>query len=168
MAECRATGEVAIEQVAALVYRWGAAGELQILMVTSLGGKRWLLPKGNLIAGLCQPEVAAQEAFEEAGALGSISSMPVGRYFARKRDVKGRRRSLRITVYPLHFGLQAQIWPEQGRRKVGWFSPERVAALVREPGLAKIIAKWRHGPMAAPSLETTTKSLTQSPTTFCP
>ena len=56
-----------IRQVAALPYRIDSSGAAEVMLITSRGTRRWVLPKGNLIKGLDWHQAAAQEAFEEAG-----------------------------------------------------------------------------------------------------
>ncbi|HLL59899.1 MAG TPA: NUDIX domain-containing protein, partial [Allosphingosinicella sp.] len=54
-------------QVAALPYRRGADGSVEVLLVTTRGTGRWMVPKGWPMRGKSHAEAAAQEAFEEAG-----------------------------------------------------------------------------------------------------
>jgi 8-oxo-dGTP pyrophosphatase MutT (NUDIX family) len=42
-------------------------GRLEIMLITSRGTGRWVLPKGWPMVGVSGPESAAQEALEEAG-----------------------------------------------------------------------------------------------------
>ena len=42
-------------------------GKPQVLLVTSFGGKRWVLPKGIVEKGYSPSRSAAKEAWEEAG-----------------------------------------------------------------------------------------------------
>lgn len=71
-------------QVAALPYRFDEGGSLEVMLITSLGGRRWIPPKGNLIKGLTRHEAAAQEAFEEDGVFGCVSPEPLGSFKAVK------------------------------------------------------------------------------------
>jgi hypothetical protein len=66
-----------LQQVAALVYRY-EAHELQILVITSRGTGRWIIPKGWPQVGRTLADTAAREAYEEAGVRGEISSQPIG------------------------------------------------------------------------------------------
>jgi 8-oxo-dGTP pyrophosphatase MutT (NUDIX family) len=61
------------QQVAALCWRAHAKG-VEILLVTSLNSKRWILPKGWAEPDLSLPESAAREAFEEAGVTGQVEA----------------------------------------------------------------------------------------------
>ncbi len=68
-----------LQQVAALVYRY-EAHELQILVITSRGTGRWIIPKGWPQVGRTLADTAAREAYEEAGVRGEISSQPIGSF----------------------------------------------------------------------------------------
>ena len=53
-------------QVAALCHRRTKAGQKEVLLVTSRGTGRWILPKGWPMRGKSDAQAAAQEAWEEA------------------------------------------------------------------------------------------------------
>src|ERR1700753_4055319 len=76
------------KQVAALCWRAGAKG-VEVLLVTSLNSKRWIVPKGWPEADLTPSENAAREAFEEAGVTGKIAARAVGRYHYLKDKKDG-------------------------------------------------------------------------------
>ncbi len=91
-------------QYGALFYRETADG-LEILLVTSHGSRRWIIPKGWPIRGLEPCRLAAQEVYEEAGVRGKVSLRSMGSYVYDKfLDAKaitvsskfGHRRSLKI------------------------------------------------------------------------
>ena len=62
-------------QFGALCYRV-EKGMVQILLVTSRGTKRWIVPKGWPEDGLTPAEAAAKEAGEEAGVTGKVKQRP--------------------------------------------------------------------------------------------
>jgi 8-oxo-dGTP pyrophosphatase MutT (NUDIX family) len=136
----RTTGEEGvIRQVAALPYRFGGDGALEVLLVTSRGSaKHWVPPKGHLIAGLEPHEAAAQEAYEEAGVVGAISLTPLGAYSSIKAGADGMR-TLDITLFPLQFLRRESDWPERGQRTILWFDRQSAAKIVRDAGLARLI-----------------------------
>ena len=68
-------------QFAALPFQYGEDGRLRVMLLTSRETRRWVIPKGWPIHGRKPSEVAAQEAFEEAGLLGTIvGKRPIGSY----------------------------------------------------------------------------------------
>mgnify|MGYP000604135431 CR=1 FL=1 len=56
-------------QVAALCWRAGP----QVLLITSLTTRRWIIPKGWRADGMTPADAAAREALEEAGVTGKIT-----------------------------------------------------------------------------------------------
>jgi uncharacterized protein len=156
LAYARRTQEVSIaKQVAALPYRYDDDGLLEVMLITSRGRQRWIPPKGNLIEGLAPHQVAAQEAFEEAGVVGKVSSKPLGHYAAIKIHDDGRKAALEVTLFPLRVDSRLTDWPEKGQRTVLWFEPEGAAKVVDEPKLARLIKRFEAsapGPMAGAEL----------------
>src|SRR3974390_952808 len=63
---------VARRQVAALPLRRTKSGALEVLLVTSRGTGRWIIPKGWPSKRLRDRKAAAREAREEAGVKGKI------------------------------------------------------------------------------------------------
>jgi 8-oxo-dGTP pyrophosphatase MutT (NUDIX family) len=47
-------------------------GEMQVLLVTSRGSRRWIIPKGQPEPKLKPHQLAAKEAWEEAGLIGQV------------------------------------------------------------------------------------------------
>jgi 8-oxo-dGTP pyrophosphatase MutT (NUDIX family) len=126
-------------QVAALPWRKGPDG-VEVMLVTSRDTGRWVIPKGwpEGQEDLC--DAAAREAAEEAGALGSVSRLEIGRYYYGKRLDSGLESRCEVLVFPLEVKRVAEKWPENGQRKRKWFSPQAAAANVREQDLAELIA----------------------------
>jgi 8-oxo-dGTP pyrophosphatase MutT (NUDIX family) len=59
---------------------WSKKAVYEILLVTSRRSRQWIIPKGWPIRGLEPFRSAAQEAYEEAGVRGKVSSRPIGSY----------------------------------------------------------------------------------------
>ncbi|MFW8635276.1 NUDIX hydrolase [Cribrihabitans pelagius] len=126
-------------QVAALCYRQGAVGK-EVLMITSLGTGRWIIPKGWPITGKDGPGSALQEAWEEAGvARADISPEPIGEYFYHKRRDNGTGEPVTTLVFSAEVLELADDYPEAGSRKREWMAPEQAAELVHEPQLQAIL-----------------------------
>jgi 8-oxo-dGTP pyrophosphatase MutT (NUDIX family) len=68
-------------QYGVLPYRFSQDAALEILLVTTRGTRRWIVPKGWPIKGLSPVKSAAREAFEEAGVTGRIGVKAIG-FFA--------------------------------------------------------------------------------------
>ena len=61
-------------QYGVLPYRFGQDTAVEILLVTTRGRRRWIVPKGWPIKGLRPAKSAAREAFEEAGVTARIGA----------------------------------------------------------------------------------------------
>lgn len=129
-----------VRQVAALVYRVKKHG-LEILLITSRGTGRWVLPKGWPQIGKTFAQSAEAEAYEEAGVRGEISSLSIGTYTYEKDDMcDGEIGDFVVDLFPLKFLRQEKKWPERGERKLEWLSIEESILRVEEPELKNLIA----------------------------
>ena len=120
-------------QSAALPYR-SRDGKLEVLLITSRSGKRWVIPKGIVEPGLSPWTSAAKEAREEAGIEGRISTEASTRY---RQDKWGG--TCRIDVYPMRVDLELDDWPEATIRKRKWFTPKAAAKRLERKKLQKAI-----------------------------
>jgi len=136
------------QQVAALCWRPSARG-LEVLLVTSLNSKRWILPKGWAEADLTLAESAAREAFEEAGVTGRIEAKPCGSYHYLKQKREGGGVPCRVDVFALKVTKTHDDWPERGARRLEWVTPAQAAARVSEPVLREILRGFRGAPAQA-------------------
>jgi 8-oxo-dGTP pyrophosphatase MutT (NUDIX family) len=130
-------------QIAALVRRDGPAGP-EVLLVTSRGTGRWILPKGWPEPELDGPGVARLEAWEEAGLTGAAARpQPAGEYEGLKRHDSGAEQAVRVRVFELEGGRLAADWPEAAQRRRAWVSVDAAAEMVDEPGLSAFLAGLR-------------------------
>jgi len=129
------------EQVAALPWRH-RRGHVEILLVTSRERRRWVIPKGWPMKKLGPHRAAAQEAFEEAGVTGLPLRKSIGVYHYDKRLRTGRSQHVRVFVFPLAVAAEHDDWPEKGQRERRWISPGEAAALVDEPELRRLLARF--------------------------
>ncbi len=125
-------------QVAALCLRDDGA-QREVLMVTSRGKRRWILPKGWPMAGLDLAGSAAQEAWEEAGVRGEVEPQSIGRYHCIKALAGKAARPLEIRVFRMRNITLADDFPEAGQRERRWWSLPDAAAVVHEPELAELL-----------------------------
>jgi len=129
-------------QYAALPYRATRTSELEIMLVTSRGTRRWIIPKGWPKIGLSPHELAAEEAFEEAGIAGKISKSSIGSYSYDKALGRGGTARCSVKVFPIEVKRQHRSWPEKRERQTGWFTPDDAARFIREPRLRRIIRNF--------------------------
>jgi 8-oxo-dGTP pyrophosphatase MutT (NUDIX family) len=125
-------------QFAALPFRI-EAGTLQVLLITSRETQRWVIPKGWPIRSLQPREVAAREAFEDAGLVGRIvGKRAIGSYHYSKRLPDNQEALCRVKVFLLSVDEQLDDWPEKAQRECRWVTPEAAARMVEEGGLAAL------------------------------
>ena len=132
-------GEI-IAQVAAIPFRLNDRGELEVMLVTSRGTRRFIVPKGWPMKGLKDRDAAAREAYEEAGVLGRISDKPAGRYTYWKR-MSDHFTLCEVKLYLLEVEQQLDSWAEQHQRDLHWFTLADAADIVDEPELSTAIRK---------------------------
>jgi 8-oxo-dGTP pyrophosphatase MutT (NUDIX family) len=130
-----------MHQIAALPFYDNPSGGVDICLVTSRGGGRWIIPKGNPIHGLAPHEVAAQEALEEAGLVGHVGKRCIGTFrFDRSRN--GHVATCRVDVYALRVERQLQTWTEMHERSVLRCNVSTALSLVSVPNLATLINRY--------------------------
>ena len=88
---------------------------------------RWTIPKGWPKPGLEDAEMAAREAFEEAGVEGDISPAPSASYDYTKRLHLFSWARCSVDVYGLRTRCQELDWPEKQSRKLRWIEPDKAA-----------------------------------------
>jgi 8-oxo-dGTP pyrophosphatase MutT (NUDIX family) len=133
------------KQVAALCWRASREGGPvpDVLLITSLNSKRWILPKGWPEPDLSLAETAAHEAFEEAGVIGKVGAQPVGHYHYLKEKKDGGGIPCSVEVFVLEVTKQLDDWPEKGAREILWLPADQAPARVAEPGLRQILKDFR-------------------------
>lgn len=128
------------QQVAALC--WRKTPVCQVLLITSLTTRRWIVPKGWPMEGMTLSEAAAREAEEEAGVTGTISATPLDDYYYLKARKGGIALPCRVSVFALEVSGQREWFAERGAREMLWLAPEDAAARINDPGLARIIRNF--------------------------
>jgi two-component system, OmpR family, phosphate regulon sensor histidine kinase PhoR len=128
-----------LTQYGVIPVRRAADGGVEVLLITSRETRRWVVPRGNPIAGKSPAESAAQEAFEEAGIVGPVDPEPLGRYFYRKRRRTGAVLPAEVQLFRMSVDEERDDWPERSERERRWFAPQEAAAAVAEGELAEMI-----------------------------
>lgn len=123
-------------QVAALCLDPGTG---KVLMITSRGTGRWIIPKGWPMAGRSLAEAALQEAWEEAGVRADPDAPEIGRYMYDKVQNRGFATLVEVRVFKAQVTELTSDWPEREERRREWFAPDEAATLVAEPQLASLL-----------------------------
>lgn len=115
---------------------------VRVLLVTSRGTGRWVIPKGNAAAGAAPHAAAAREAEEEAGVAGAACPTPLGSFRYRKTRGSGASLMVDVEVFPLAVTHELPKWKEQHQRERRWFPLAEAADAVDEPDLADLIRSF--------------------------
>ena len=116
----------ALRQAAVIPYRI-RKNRVEIALVTTLSGKRWIVPKGSIDDGERPREAATREAEEEAGLIGVVTPKPLGRYKYDNGDV-----TCRVDVYAMHVTTALDHWLEEKLRRRRWVRIDDAEDRLRE------------------------------------
>ncbi|MEL7463772.1 MAG: NUDIX hydrolase [Pseudomonadota bacterium] len=125
-------------QSGAICWREGPKG-VEVLLVTTRRTGRWTPPKGTRQTGKSLARSAAAEAWEEAGVVGEIDPVPLGRYAYLKYKTSGAWEKRTVELYALKVADLSDDFPEAGERVRAWMPQADAAKAVRERGLARLI-----------------------------
>jgi 8-oxo-dGTP pyrophosphatase MutT (NUDIX family) len=110
--------------------------EVEILLITSRRGKRWVIPKGVIDPGSSASESAAREAYEEAGIRGRLSDSAIGEYRYQKWGG-----TCTVKVFIMEVQSVLEEWPEASNRRRKWMTVKDASETVREPELQRLILR---------------------------
>lgn len=113
--------------------RRGAEG-LEVLFISNLKRKRWIIPKGLVEPHLSPEDSAMKEAHEEAGVEGEQVGDLLGTY---RYDKWGG--TCVVEVFAMHVLREIRGYEEEGMRDRIWVAVEEAPDMVREKGLRKIL-----------------------------
>jgi 8-oxo-dGTP pyrophosphatase MutT (NUDIX family) len=130
--------EVNFSQSAVIPYRLNKNG-LEILLITSLKRKHWIVPKGYIEFNLTPFESAKKEAYEEAGVLGSNETLEVGT-FALNKPIG----ICVIKVFTMEVYEVLDEYPERNDRKRKWFTPEEASEKIAIPEIGEMIKELNY------------------------
>lgn len=109
-------------------------GKIEVLLITSLKKKHWVIPKGYIEFNLSPFESAKKEAFEEAGIIGENETVELGNFENNK--------SIGIChtkVFAVKVAKILDDYPEKDFRKRKWFNLKEAAEAVRIPQISQMI-----------------------------
>lgn len=121
----------------------------KVLLITSRGTGRWIIPKGWPMPGRSLAAAAMQEAWEEGGVEGRVKETELGRYRYDKMHDEGFGVPVEVRVFPVRVLRLAETFPEAGQRERGWFTPAKAAEMVDEPELKSLFQRLRIGEAGA-------------------
>jgi len=128
-----------LRQYGAIPWRKDPRGRTRVLLVTSLGRGRWIVPKGQPARDRPAYLSAAMDAFEEAGVIGDIQTRPLVDYTYVRQTAHGDLQQCHVTVFGLRVRGTLTNWPERAQRMRSWFDAEEAAEIVDNADLARAI-----------------------------
>jgi 8-oxo-dGTP pyrophosphatase MutT (NUDIX family) len=111
-------------------------GCMEILLITSRGGRRWIIPKGLVEPDMTPWDSAAKEALEEAGVTGRVFGDCLGEYSYEKTGME-----CLVKVYPLKINKILRSWLEDDYRKRLFVTLDEAVLLIEDKPLKKILRK---------------------------
>ena len=108
--------------------------ELEILLITSIKKKKWIIPKGYIEFNLSAFESAKKEAFEEAGILGANETIELGSFINEKSIGV-----CHVVVFAMEVIKIMDDYPEKDKRKRKWFNLKDASANVSVPSISSMI-----------------------------
>jgi 8-oxo-dGTP pyrophosphatase MutT (NUDIX family) len=111
-------------------------GRIEVLLVTTIKRRNWIIPKGFIEYHLTPFQSAKKEAFEEAGVRGTNSTKILGSYLVYKNGSE-----LHTKIYSMKVTRVFKDYPEKNLRKRKWFSIADAIKKVSIPEIAKMIRK---------------------------
>ena len=112
----------------------------EVLLVTSRGTGRWIIPKGWPMKGKTLHRAAEIEAREEAGVRGKARKKPLGYFTYLKTYDDGSSVPCTVEVHLLETQRQDAAFREKGQREVEWMSASEAARRVTLPELKGLFA----------------------------
>lgn len=109
-------------------------GRIEVLLITSSKGKRWIIPKGWIKPFKSVARSAAEEALEEAGILGAVQTPAIGTYEHRKWGLP-----CRVEVFLMRVETELEYWLEGDRRQRQWVSLDKAVKRIEQPELKQIL-----------------------------
>ncbi len=110
-------------------------GVIEILLITSVKKKKWIIPKGYIEFNLSPFESAKKEAFEEAGIIGSNETIELGTV-----EVKKGIGVTHMKVFSMEVIKMLEDYPEKDFRKRKWFSTEEASSKVSIAEVPRLIS----------------------------
>ncbi|MGA7722627.1 MAG: NUDIX hydrolase [Ignavibacteriaceae bacterium] len=108
---------------------------LEVLLITSLKKKKWVIPKGFIEFNLTPFESAKKEAYEEAGILGTNETIELG-YFGNQKSIG----ICHVKVFAMEVTEMLEEYPEKIRRSRKWFNLMEASSVVEVKEISDMIS----------------------------
>ena len=126
--------EFNFNQSAVIPYR-KKENSLEVLLITSMKKKKWIVPKGFVEFNLTPFESAKKEAYEEAGVIGANETVELGSFKMQKSTGVSN-----VKVFSMEVVKILDEYPEKELRKRKWFPIDEASKTVQIPQLVNFIS----------------------------
>ena len=120
--------EKGVNKWGVIPFRGTGNENIEFLIVSTKNGN-WGLPKGNLMKKLGSKGTALQEAYEEAGIIGSVVDQKIS------AKVKGKI----MAFYPMEVKNELAVWPESEWRQRKWIYSNEAKDYLNHGSLRSIL-----------------------------
>lgn len=114
------------------------AGEIELLLITSIKKQKWIFPKGFIEFNLSAFESAKKEAYEEAGVIGENETIQLGAFELKKKNGISL-----IKVFSMEVTKELKDYPEKNLRKRKWFALNEANELIDNSDIKNFILKLK-------------------------
>ena len=126
--------ELNFHQSGVIPYRIKGKKKIEVLLITSVKRKRWIIPKGYVEFNLSAFESAKKEAFEEAGLLGSNETFQLGEFIIQKSYGK-----CFLKIFSMEVIKELDDYPEKFKRNRKWFGLDEALEKIAVPEIAEMM-----------------------------
>ncbi|CAK0787021.1 hypothetical protein CVIRNUC_010237 [Coccomyxa viridis] len=117
---------------------------VEVLLVSSRGGKGLVFPKGGWETDEDVESAAARETVEEAGVRGRLEAPMLGRFRYMGKPDKMHTAPVKciIHMFVMHVAEELDVWPEMAQRQRFWLSVEEACTKCRHPWMREALQMW--------------------------
>jgi 8-oxo-dGTP pyrophosphatase MutT (NUDIX family) len=126
--------ELNYHQSGVVPFRKKGKKKIEVLLITSVKKRRWIIPKGYVEFNLSAFESAKKEAIEEAGVLGSNETFELGEFIIQKSYGK-----CFMKIFSMEVIKEYDDYPEKAKRKRKWFELDEAAEKVAIPEISNMV-----------------------------
>ena len=126
--------ELNFHQSGVIPYRIKGKKKIEVLLITSVKRKRWIIPKGYVEFNLSAFESAKKEAFEEAGLLGTNETFQLGEFIIQKSYGK-----CFLKIFSMEVIKELDDYPEKFKRSRKWFGLDEALEKIAVPEIAEMM-----------------------------
>jgi 8-oxo-dGTP pyrophosphatase MutT (NUDIX family) len=127
--------ELNFHQSGVIPYRKKGKKKIEVLLITSVKRKRWIIPKGYIEFNLTPFESAKKEALEEAGVLGSNETFELGEFIMQKSYG-----TCFLKIFSMEVIEELENYPEKFKRSRKWFELDDALEKIAVPEIADMMS----------------------------